>query len=99
MLSSMPKERPPVQNNSGHVIATVLGEGIEPHYRFVTDISKGYVQFYVNGFDVPDVFALLFDADGPTLSGNYEAVFRRRQKALRMPACLNTLPRFNSLQP
>jgi hypothetical protein len=79
MLSLMPHGRPPAQDRPGHLIATMFSRGIEPRYCLITDISYGYVQFYLSGFDVPEVFALLFAADGPAMSGNYKVIFRRRQ--------------------
>jgi hypothetical protein len=59
-------------------LATIhLGKGGEPRYCTVTDISDGGVQIHVNGFVVPDDFALHFPGDGPAKSGNYMVVWRK----------------------
>jgi hypothetical protein len=58
-------------------LATIhLGTGAEQRYCTVTDISDGGVQIHVNGFAVPDDFALHFPGDGPARSGNYTVVWR-----------------------
>jgi len=92
MLTLMPHGRPPALARPGHLIATMFSRGVEPRFCLVTDISNGYVQFYLGGFDVPDIFALLFPADGPALSGNYKVIFSRRQvRRRRQQVCAKFL--------
>ena len=77
MLSLKSEERRQApRRRLGRLATIVLGPGAEPHYCLVTDISEGGVRLHVNGFNVPDRFALLFPGDGPAQSGNYEVVWR-----------------------
>jgi PilZ domain len=53
-----------------------LGVGTELRYCLVTDISDGGVRLYVQGFELPDEFALfLSDGDGAH-EGTYKVVWR-----------------------
>ena len=60
-------------------IATITGIGIAPRCCLVTDISAEGVRILVNGFVVPDNFALLFPEDAPAQSGNYKVMWRIKQ--------------------
>jgi hypothetical protein len=58
-------------------LATIhFGKGTESRYCTVTDISDGGIQIHVNGFAVPDDFALHFSSDGPNQNGTYKVVWR-----------------------
>jgi hypothetical protein len=53
-----------------------IERGAEPRFCLVTDISAGGVRIHAKGFEVPEIFVLLFPEDGPTQSGNYKVVWR-----------------------
>jgi hypothetical protein len=56
-----------------------IKDGAEFHFCLVTDIPAGGVRIHVNGFEVPEVFVLLFPQDSPIQSGNYRIVWRLGQ--------------------
>jgi sarcosine oxidase gamma subunit len=79
MESPKPKERRRSPRHRLGRLATIqLADGSPKHFCLVTDISEGGVRLHVNGFHAPDVFMLLFPADGPTQSGSYKVVWRTR---------------------
>jgi hypothetical protein len=57
-----------------------LGNGVQPLYCLVTDISDGGVRVHANGFDVPDEFRLLMTGDGPFQDGDYRVIWRLGQE-------------------
>jgi hypothetical protein len=63
----------------GRLARIQIEKGAERRFCLVTDISAGGVRIHANGFEVPEIFVLLFPEDGPTQSGNYRVVRRLGQ--------------------
>jgi hypothetical protein len=60
-----PQERRRSQRRALNSMAKIqFGNGTLPRDCLVTDISDGGVRLHVEGFDVPDEFALLLSGDG-----------------------------------
>jgi hypothetical protein len=76
MLKLVEERRRMPRKPFGQMAAIVVKQGAEPRGCFVIDVSDSGVQLHMNGVDVSDVFALLFRPDGPSLSGNYQVVWR-----------------------
>ena len=72
----MPEERRrSLRHPFGRVAAIMFGQG-EEHPCLVKDYSDGGVRLQLNGFEVPDDFALLFAPHEPAQSGRYKVVWR-----------------------
>ena len=59
----------------GRMAAIMFGQG-EERSCLVKDFSDGGVQLRLNGFEIPDNFALLFAPNEPARSGRYQVVWR-----------------------
>jgi hypothetical protein len=72
----MPKERRRTPRHQlGRVAAILCGPG-EERTCLVKDFSDGGVRLQLNGFEIPDDFALLFAPNEPARSGRYKVVWR-----------------------
>ena len=73
---SMPKERRRTPRHQlGRVAAILCGPG-EERSCLVKDFSDGGVRLQLNGFEIPDDFALLFAPNELAQSGRYKVVWR-----------------------
>jgi PilZ domain len=73
---SMPKDRRrSPRHQLGRVAAIMFGQGKE-HSCLVKDFSDGGVRLQLNGFEIPDEFALLFAPNELARSGHYKVVWR-----------------------
>jgi PilZ domain len=76
LIAMMPKERRRTPRHPfGRVAAIMFGQG-EERPCLVKDYSDGGVRLQLNGFEVPDNFALLFAPNEPARSGRYKVVWR-----------------------
>jgi PilZ domain-containing protein len=72
----MPKERRRTPRHQlGRVAAILCGPG-EERTCLVKDFSDGGVRLQLNGFKIPDDFALLFAPNELAQSGRYKVVWR-----------------------
>ena len=72
----MREERRRTQRHQlGRVAAIFFGQG-EEHSCLVKDYSDGGVRLQLNGFEIPDDFALLFAPNELAQSGRHRVVWR-----------------------
>jgi hypothetical protein len=72
----MPEERRRTPRHQlGRVAAIIFGHG-EERSCLVKDFSDGGVRLQLNGFEIPDDFALLFAPNELARSGRYKVVWR-----------------------
>ena len=72
----MPEERRRTPRHQlGRVAAIIFGQGGE-HSCLVKDFSDGGVRLQLNGFEIPDDFALFFAPNELARSGRYKVVWR-----------------------
>ena len=72
----MPKERRrSPRHQLGRVAAILCGPG-EERSCLVKDFSDGGVRLQLNGFEIPDDFALVFAPNELAQSGRYKVVWR-----------------------
>jgi hypothetical protein len=81
MPSPKPEERRLSERQPVKRLATMLtGNGAQPRYCRVTEISENGVRVNAIGFKVPDKFVLLFSGSGPAQDGNYSVIWRSDQE-------------------